>query len=114
MSENIISGENSAREKDWHPCSREQGFCPSLRSRLKLPVQEGAGLFIVAVVRKDESSETHIKTEERIIGAMYRNDTESKGVMLNYCPFCGASIDWFRDKDSAVNEEKPGGEANEI
>lgn len=35
----------------------------------------------------------------RLIGVRYCLDRYDRGLMLNYCPWCGAMIDGFREPD---------------
>ena len=37
----------------------------------------------------------------QIKGALYKQDAKDKGLMLNYCPWCGEKIDWFNQKDES-------------
>jgi hypothetical protein len=36
-----------------------------------------------------------------------RYEPEDHGLMMNFCPFYGAKIDWFREKYSPAKEKRP-------
>jgi hypothetical protein len=42
----------------------------------------------------------HIMEDAIISGVGYKKDAKDMGVMLNYCPFCGEKIDWFKKKET--------------
>jgi Icc-related predicted phosphoesterase len=93
-------------EEKWHPCSQEQGFCSSMMKRLKFPGEKGYGFFAFMVI--DHLNEKRV--QEKLKGILYKSETKDHGIMLNYCPFCGEKIDWFRD----AREQKPEGESHEV
>jgi hypothetical protein len=82
---------------DWHPCNREQGLCQKIRELVRFPGEVETGLFVVMTMENDYK-------ESEIQGIMYKEDKEAKGLMLNFCPICGAKIDWFREDGLEVKE----------
>jgi hypothetical protein len=79
-----------------------------MAARIKTPGEAGYGLFSVAVLKK-YLDQKQVKLEELVVGAVYKHGRHDKGLMLNFCPWCGASLDWFRE-DKGIKEEKPEGE----
>jgi hypothetical protein len=96
----------TAAAQDWHPCNKEQGFCPSMAARIKFPGERGYGFFALMILKKADLNKKQIRAEETLMGAMYKSDAKDKGIMMNFCPFCGATIDWFRQKEKPPKEEK--------
>jgi hypothetical protein len=88
-------------EEKWHPCSQEQGFCSPMMKRLKFPGEKGYGFFAFIVIDPPNGKQTW----EKLKGVMYKSETKDHGMMLNYCPFCGARIDWFREDRNQRPEE---------
>lgn len=79
-------------EKEYHKCNREDGFCNTLRERLKSCNDTGYGMFELQVLDLFEK-----EASCRTIGVNYKLTAKDRGVMFNYCPYCGEKIDWFRD-----------------
>jgi len=73
---------------EYHKCDREKGFCPTMAARAE-PVGQGArhGLIQMAVM---DFSAKPITT--RGIGIMFKMNAKDKGIMLNYCPWCGGRL----------------------
>lgn len=82
-------------ENEYHKCNKEQGFCPTLRARVKSSGEPGYGMFKLAVL--DLFENTGSKNAVRVIGVNYKESAKDRGVMFNYCPYCGEKIDWFRE-----------------
>jgi hypothetical protein len=80
--------------KEYHPCGKEKGFCPSLDMRVKHPNLGGYGFVALITMNLLEK-----KPFENLKGVMYKTECKDKGLMLSYCPFCGAKIDWWREKE---------------
>jgi hypothetical protein len=56
-------------------------LCPSLSSRLG----ESKGLVFIKVI--------NLKTGiERELGIAYKTDAKDRGLLINFCPFCGGNI----------------------
>lgn len=70
-------------------CSRE-AFCKALDDRIEGTNEKRKGFQSVEVVNLAE-----VKTET--IGVAYRLSAKDKGLMLNFCPFCGEKILWRKD-----------------
>ncbi|MDR2095174.1 MAG: hypothetical protein LBP76_06610 [Treponema sp.] len=78
--------------KEYHKCGNGV-FCNTLDKRIKYPGSGGYGLFSFLVLRYDEGM------MERCIGVIYKETAKDRGIALNYCPFCGEKIDWFREEE---------------
>lgn len=77
-----------------NPCTwLERHLEPEPNSRTK-------GLHVVEVV-----SLKHSKT--RVAGVAFRLSAAKRPLMINFCPFCGESIDWNEATKAAVSEVKP-------
>lgn len=73
-------------------CSKENGFCKTLEERLEMACHHGKGLIPVSVIRGLDTP----KHEIECIGVKYATSSKDKGVMLNFCPFCGEKIAWYK------------------
>jgi hypothetical protein len=93
-----------ANSEKWHPCSLEQGFCSSMARRIKFPGEKGYGFFALMVIKRSDLEKT--QAQEKLKGVMYKSDKKDNGLMMNFCPFCGSKIDWFRENGTAP-ENKP-------
>jgi hypothetical protein len=87
---------------EWHPCNQRQGFCPLMDERVKFPGEKGYGFFAFVVVNYCDPENK--QSREEVQGVMYKSDQKDRGLMMNCCPFCGAKIDWFRDKKEQEND----------
>lgn len=77
-------------EKNKKPeCNEETGFCSPLADRLEGVAHKGKGFTQLAVLSGDA-------LKLKIVGVCYKTGGSDKGLMLNFCPFCGSKIDWFR------------------
>jgi hypothetical protein len=65
-----------------------------MMKRLKFPGEKGYGFFAFMII--EHLNEKQI--QEKPKGIMYKSETKDHGMMLDYCPFCGAKIDWFREQ----------------
>ena len=70
-------------------CNKKTGLCSALADRCEGVTHKGKGFTQVMALTKDELSLT-------LLGVKYRTSAKDKDIMLNYCPFCGEQIDWFR------------------
>ena len=77
-------------EKEYHKCNREQGMCGLLHDITAAVGSHVKGFVYVSALSAD------FKTK-KLLGVMYKESAQDRGVMLNHCPFCGEKIDWFRD-----------------
>jgi len=86
---------NVIDEKEYHKCSREKGFCPTLED-LAQPCGNGSpkGLSFYAVFDMAMLDREQVSLEEAtsVIGVVYREKAGDRGVMLNYCPWCGQRL----------------------
>lgn len=83
-------------------CRIEDGcvyFCTPLNERLQSYADAHKGLILLEVV--------NLKSHScQVAGAMYRSSRSDKGILLNYCPFCGEWIDGLR-KSTPAQEVQP-------
>jgi hypothetical protein len=93
-----------ANSEKWHPCSQEQGFCPSMEQRIKFPGEKGYGFFALMVIKRSDLEKNQV--QEKLKGVMYKSNKNDNGLMMNFCPFCGSKIDWFRESGT-FPEKKP-------
>jgi hypothetical protein len=93
-----MSIKREGEPQEWHPCNKEQGFCKALLKRMKFPGEAGYGFFALMVIKRIPMAGKKIKTGESLKGAMYRESRKDKGLMINFCPFCGRRIDWFNQE----------------
>jgi hypothetical protein len=63
--------------------------------RVKFPDEKGYGFFALMVI---DCSDPEKRVHERLKGVMYKSEPKDHGLMMNFCPFCGAKIDWFREE----------------
>ena len=70
--------------KKFKKCSKK-AFCSSLVKRLQEPNARKKGLVPIQVMNMKT-------TEMSIIGVAYKMDARDKGVMINYCPWCGEKV----------------------
>lgn len=71
-------------------CDKETGLCDRLRSRLTGYNCNGIGLSNVIVTHLKEGTET-------LVGVVHKTTTKDKGLMLNFCPWCGQAILWTQN-----------------
>ena len=64
----------------------ESNICEHLKSRI---VDGGRGLYATHVLNVNEA-----KTE--LLGVAYRENKKDKGLMINYCPWCGGTPGIFK------------------
>lgn len=64
------------------------------------PNSRTKGFHIVEVV----NSKTH---KTRIVGIAFRIKASSRPLLINFCPFCGADIDWNEATKKAAAEVSP-------
>jgi hypothetical protein len=77
-------------------------FCADLAEILR-PYETGArGFVVVRRITIQQINKQQIGLDDSVIsGVGYKETAKDKGVMLNYCPFCGEKIDWFRENREA-------------
>jgi hypothetical protein len=78
-------------------CERVNGFCDTLFDRLHEANYRGKGFSPYTVIYREDLSKENF--EPKVLGVRYRMNAGDQGIMLNYCPFCGSKLDWFRDKE---------------
>jgi hypothetical protein len=79
-----------------------------MEQRIKFPGEKGYGIFALMVI--DRSDMGKKQAQEKLKGIMYKSDAKDHGLMMNFCPFCGSRIDWFRESGTAP-KKKPEGTA---
>ena len=68
-------------------CSPE-GFCDALWDRLDDDNSRRKGMSALVLM--------NMKTgEDRTAGVVWRKDSKDRGLLLNFCPWCGEGIDWI-------------------
>lgn len=83
---------------EYHKCNNEQGFCKTLSDRLDPACHHGKGMQPLSVM--DMNALVGDSSAIKCVGVLYKTDSKDRGVMFNYCPYCGNKIDWFRkEKD---------------
>ena len=71
-------------------CTREES-CPAVTSLVQLSGRWCKGLQHVYF--------TDLKTEKRRYGGViYRESAKDEGTLLNFCPWCGEKIQYWKDK----------------
>lgn len=65
-------------------CDRGE-FCETMTRALNETGETGGGLYQVEVVNKNTLA-------WRLLGVRYKTHTRDRGVMLNFCPFCGTDV----------------------
>lgn len=87
-------------KKEYHPCSKEKGFCVSL-DRVAQPAGDGRpkGLSYFAIVKMGQLEQKKVSMNKlfEIVGVVYRIKAGDNGVLLNHCPFCGEDLRPFRE-----------------
>lgn len=78
---------------DMDKCNAN-GCCNHLAERLG---DGGKGFHAFHTVKRDSN-------EARFLGVAYKTSAKDKGLLLNWCPFCGGKPGHFeRDKDMTLN-----------
>ena len=89
------------KKTEYHKCDKDKGFCPALEMFTQ-PAAEGQpkGLSFYAAFDMNMLDQKQVPLEKAasVIGVVYRRKTGDKGVILNYCPFCGEDLEPFRKK----------------
>jgi hypothetical protein len=78
--------------KRKHPCT-EKTWCSTLSERFSH--DRRAGFHVLEVVDVEKLGAT---METRVVGVYYKESAKDKGMMLNFCPFCGTKITWGFEK----------------
>lgn len=73
---------------DTNKC-HEEGCCRSMGDRL---VDSGKGLHALHTVNRDDPNNTHT----RFLGVAYKTSAKDKGLLLNWCPWCGGQPGYFK------------------
>ena len=80
-------------ENDFGRCGGKNGdYCASLQSRLG--DQHSKGLVLIEVM--------NLKKHTTWAFAAYKQTAKDRGVVLNFCPFCGKGLHLPPIKDAAV------------
>ena len=86
------------KKEEYHECSVEKGFCPTLEKFTQAGEGKPKGLAFFNVI---DINTLQIKT----LGVIYREKPKDNGILLNYCPFCGKDLRPFR-ADSMKKEKQ--------
>lgn len=89
---------------EYNKCNSIDGFCKSLNDRMDMLGHRGKGIQPLMVMTK---SYTRMETR----GAMYKTDAKDRGLMFNFCPFCGESLRWWEKKES---KDAPGNAEQQV
>jgi len=82
-------------DNEYHKCNKEQGFCKTFVDRMEMACFHGKGFVPLTAI--DGSAIVGNGMAIKTLGMMYKTSATDRGLMLNYCPFCGEKIDWFRE-----------------
>ncbi|MFA5518832.1 MAG: hypothetical protein WDA74_06195 [Spirochaetota bacterium] len=94
---------NTVTEKiKKHKCNKETGFCDPLLDRLEVNGYRGKGFSRVLIVTREDLYKA--VCEPAVVGIKYTIGAKDRGLMLNYCPFCGTELDWFRKTEKRPEE----------
>jgi hypothetical protein len=72
--------------------------------RIIFPGEKGYGFFALMIIKRSDLEKKQV--QEKLKGIMYKSKAKDRGLMMNFCPFCGSKIDWFRESGTAP-ENKP-------
>jgi hypothetical protein len=89
------------KENEYHKCSKEKGFCSTLKTVAQPPANgnpKGLSYYAVFDMTMLDRKQVSLEEAASIIGVVYREKAGAKGIMLNYCPFCGEDLRQFREK----------------
>lgn len=83
-------------------CSkRKRTFCRRLDQMLAPEANVKQKGLSVMVVTKWQTSES------RAVGVVYRTGAKDRGLMVNFCPWCGASLAWWPKQPAAKPKAAP-------
>lgn len=68
----------------------QKTWCSSMSARLQEANYRGKGLATCVV--------TTLPRTSRVVGVAYKRDADDSGLMLNFCPWCGARILWAKER----------------
>ena len=74
---------------EYKKCSKENGFCQTLNSMVQPAGSHKKGLVAIETINLEDGV-------WKLIGCAYKEDHNDRGVMLNTCPWCSESIEWFK------------------
>lgn len=76
-------------DKEVKKCNKESGFCEIMQDRVESSGTSGKGLKTLTVMNG--------KTGKMSVdGIFYKTSAKDNGLMLNNCPWCGESLEWFK------------------
>lgn len=88
---------------EFKKCSRV-GFCTHMESRLATPEANAKtkGLVVFELTNRDTR-------KKRVAGVVHKQSSKDAGWTLNFCPWCGADIDFLDEHidEKFTNAEKP-------
>jgi hypothetical protein len=73
-------------------------LCGDLACLVRPFEKNARGFVLVSQIKISQLNKKQIGLKDHINGVGYKADARDNGVMLNYCPFCGEKIDWFRGR----------------
>ncbi len=68
-------------------CSKDS-FCSGIKRYLEPSGTRGKGFHILTTMNMTTG-------DFKTLGISYKANVKDRGVMLNNCPWCGASLEWF-------------------
>ena len=88
------------KQKAYHKCSVEKGFCETLDMVVQPGSSHSKGFEWYVILPNLEEllqrKQFSLEKEAKTIGVVYKRTGKDKGIMLNFCPFCGESLRPFR------------------
>lgn len=98
----LRTGETSCIVCDENPCicnppprkkCDTEGICGSLKRHLNQEANRGRGLS--AFVLTDLDGHSPLFRSYRFAGVTFRDSAADNGVLINFCPWCGVSLEHF-------------------
>jgi len=78
---------------EYHKCGLKEGYCKTLEEFTQLDRhKKGMSWLRIITENKHEQNKRDIKK----IGVVYKRNTKDRGIIFNYCPFCGEDLRIFR------------------
>jgi hypothetical protein len=62
---------------------------------IKFSGGKGCGFFALLAMNRSDPGEKQARG--KLNGAIYKPNAKDPGLAVNFCPFCGSRIDWFRE-----------------
>lgn len=84
-------------------CSKD-GLCDELINSID-ETGTGKGIKVLRGITHEQmfSSQFHL-ADARIFAVFYKTSAKDKGILFNFCPFCGEKFDWLRRQSKEIKE----------